>query len=161
MYKQNGTEAIINRVVNTAPEQQLTSISIFDTDCARVYAESENEVVFIPTEFKIFDDLARHQTEIKQKLLQEKDELLETLPSFHELTSLSNAKRFVESISYKTKEIDIQQKCIFTEKEQERLNQISKDLKVLLDSNPIKLMQELQRNINDITNLKKQSPTNS
>ena len=71
--QQNGKEAIINRVVNTAPEQQLTSISIFDTDCARIYAESENEVVFIPTEFKIFDDLARHQTEIKQKLLQVKD----------------------------------------------------------------------------------------
>ncbi|MGE7888987.1 AAA family ATPase [Bacillus cereus] len=152
--QQNGTEAIINRVVNTAPEQQLTSISIFDTDCARVYAESENKVVFIPTEFKIFDDLARHQTEIKQKLLQVKDKLLETLPSFHELTSPSNAKRFVESISYKTKEKDIQQNCIFTEKEQERLEQVSKDLKVLIDSNSIKLMQELQRNIHDITNLK-------
>ncbi|WP_096202059.1 AAA family ATPase [Bacillus sp. FJAT-45350] len=152
--QQNGTETIINRVVNTAPEQQLTSISIFDTDCARVYAESENEVVFIPTEFKIFDDLAQHQTGIKQRLLQLKDELLETLPSFHELTSLSKVKSFVESISYKTKEKDIQQNCNFTEKDLERLKQMTKDLKVLIDSNPVKLMQELQRNINDITNLK-------
>lgn len=152
--QQNGTENIINRVVNTAPEQQLTSISIFDTDCARVYAESENEVVFIPTEFKIFDDLARHQTAIKQGLLQLKDELLETLPSFHELTTSSKAKTFVESISYKTKEKDIQQNCIFTEKDLERHNQITKDLKILIDSNPVKLMQELQRNIEDITNLK-------
>ncbi|MBT2640063.1 AAA family ATPase [Bacillus sp. ISL-39] len=152
--QQNGTESIINRVVNTAPEQQLTSISIFDTDCARVYAESENEVVFIPTEFKIFDDLARHQTEIKQRLLQLKDELLITLPSFHELTSPSKVKTFVETISYKTKEKDIQQNCIFTEKDHERLNQITKDLKVLVDSNPVKLIQELQRNINDITDLK-------
>ncbi|MEH7181106.1 AAA family ATPase [Neobacillus vireti] len=152
--QQNGTETIINRIVNTAPEQQLTSISIFDTDCARVYAESENEVLFIPTEFKIFDDLAKHQTEIKQRLLQLKEEILETLPSFPELTSTSKAKTFVESISYKTKEKDIQQNCFFTEKDQERLNQISKDLKVLIDANPVKLIQELQRNINDISNLK-------
>lgn len=152
--QQNGTESIINRVVNTAPEQQLTSISIFDTDCARVYAESENEVVFIPTEFKIFDDLARHQTEVKQRLLQLKDELLKTFPSFHELISPSKVKTFIESISYKTKEKDIQQNCIFTEKDQERINQITKDLKVLVDSNPVKLIQEIQRNITDITNLK-------
>ncbi|MGG1814767.1 AAA family ATPase, partial [Cytobacillus firmus] len=152
--QQSGTESIINRVVNTAPEQLLTSISIFDTDCARVYAESENEVVFIPTEFKIFDDLARHQSEIKQMLLQLKDELLKTLPSFHDLTSPSKVKTFIESISYKTKEKDIQQNCTFTEKDQERLNQITKDLKVLVDSNPVKLIQEIQRNINDITNLK-------
>jgi recombinational DNA repair ATPase RecF len=151
---QNGMESIINRVVNTAPEQQLTSISIFDTDCARVYAESENEVVFIPSEFKIFDDLAKYQTEIKHRLGILKDTLLKTLPTFHELTSNSKVKTFVESISHKTKEKDIQQNCIFTGKDQERLNQISKDLKVLIDSNPIKLVQELQRNINDITNLK-------
>lgn len=152
--QQNGTETIINRTVNTAPEQQLTSVSIFDTECARVYAESENEVVFIPTEFKIFDDLARHQTEIKQRLAQLRDELLETLPTFHELSNNSKVKTFVESISSKTKEKDIQQYCNFSEKDQERLDQISKDLKVLGDSNPAKLIQEHQRNINDITNLK-------
>jgi hypothetical protein len=90
--QQKDTESIINRVVNTAPEQQLTSISIFDTDCARIYAESENEVVFIPTEFKIFDDLAIHQTELKQGLLQIKGDFLETLPSFPELLFLQRQK---------------------------------------------------------------------
>lgn len=151
---QNGTESIINRIVNTAPEQKLTSISIFDTDCARVYAESENEVVFIPTEFKIFDDLARHQTEIKQRLLQLKDDVLKTIPSFHELSSPSRVKTFIESISSKTKEKDIEKNCIFTEKDQERLDQITKDLKILVDLNPVKLIQEKQRNINDITILR-------
>ncbi|MBA9028740.1 AAA family ATPase [Peribacillus huizhouensis] len=152
--QQNGIETIINRSVNTAPEQQLTSVSIFDTDCAKVYAESENEVVFIPTEFKIFDNLATHQTEIKQSLLQLKENLMKTLPTFHELSSSSKVKMFVESISYKTEEKDIQQNCIFTKEDQVRLEQISKDLKVLINSNPLKLTQELQRNINDITNLK-------
>lgn len=152
--QQDGKEVIINRIANTAPEPQLTSISIFDTDCARVYAESENEVVFIPTEFKIFDDLATHQTEIKQTLLQLKERLFKTLPTFHELSSSSKVKTFIESITYRTSDEDIHQDCTFINEDQDRLNQISEDLKVLIGSNPLKLTQELQRNIDDITNLK-------
>lgn len=152
--QQDGTETIINRIVNTAPEQQLTSISIFDTDCARVYAESENEVLFIPTEFKIFERLASHQTEIKQRLIQVKDNLLDTLPTFQELSNSSKTQDFINSISFKTKEKDIQQNCLFTEEDQQRLNQVSKDLILLLNSNPVKLTQELQRNINDVYDLK-------
>lgn len=152
--QQDGKETIINRTVNTAPEPQLTSISIFDTDCARVYAESENEVVFIPSEFKIFDNLATHQTNIKNSLLQIKENLLNTLPSFYELSDSPKFKSFIDSITYKTKDEDIQKYCIFTEDDKNRLEQISKDLKVLEDSNPLKFYKELQRNIDDITNLK-------
>ncbi|MCM3390304.1 AAA family ATPase [Ureibacillus chungkukjangi] len=152
--QQNGSENIIKRIVNTAPESQLTSISIFDTDCARVYAQSENEVVFIPTEFKIFDVLATLQTEIRHRLLLSKEALLKTMPTFNELTSSSKVENFINSITYQTKDKDVRGNCIFTKEDQTRLEQISSDLKVLSHSNPLKVAQELQRNISDITNLK-------
>lgn len=152
--KQSEKKIIINRIANTAPEPQLTSISIFDSDCARVYSESENEVVFVPNEFKIFDDLAITQTELKQRLLILREQVVRELPNFHELSSTSKVKLFIESITYRTTDKDIQQNCIFTKEDQEKLDQISDDLKILSSSNPLKMTQEFQRNINDIKNLK-------
>lgn len=152
--EENGIGKVINRTVNTAPEQELTTISIFDTDCAKVYAESENSVVFIPTEFKIFDLLSRYQTEIQQKLSQLKDEFSTIKPKFDELFKPTKIKSFIESLSYKTKKKDIDQHCIFTELDSTRLEEISKDLSVLMSSNPLKSAQELQRNINEIIKLK-------
>lgn len=153
-FKKNGIEKVITRTVNSAPEQELTTISIFDTECAKVYAESENSVVFIPTEFKIFDLLSKYQTKIQQKLLKLKDELIASKPKFDELSKPTKLKNFIESLSYKTKKKDIDQQCSFTELDSIHLEQISKDIHILMSSNPHKAAQELQRNLIEITKLK-------
>ncbi|PFF53626.1 AAA family ATPase [Bacillus cereus] len=153
-FENNGIKKVINRTVNSAPEQELATISIFDTDCAKVYAESENSVVFIPTEFEIFDLLSKYQTNLQLKLTQLKDNLTTFKPTFNELSKPTRIKSFIESISYKTKKEDIDQQCIFTELDSARLEKISQDLSIFMRSNPLNLAQELQRNLNEIKKLK-------
>lgn len=58
--------------MNTPPNQQLSHISIYDSKCGQIYAETENKVVFIPRELQIFNLLATTQNSIKENLNIEK-----------------------------------------------------------------------------------------
>ncbi|SFD94997.1 AAA domain-containing protein, putative AbiEii toxin, Type IV TA system [Bacillus sp. OV194] len=150
---QSGDTVVIHRTVNTAPEQYLSSISIFDTECAKIYAESENEVVFIPEELKIFDQLAVYQTRLKQQLIKKKETFEQTFPTFPEFIEETNIKLFIQSLSFKTKEKDIVYQCTFNKEDQLRQIQIEKDLKILLTDDPKKILMELERNRSDVSSL--------
>ncbi|KMM36353.1 AAA family ATPase [Guptibacillus hwajinpoensis] len=146
---------VINRVPNTPPEPVLSTISTFDTDCAKVYAESENKVVFIPTELNIFDSLANHQSKLKDSLEGRKEPFLKKLPDLTHLVKDHNLKKFFESISYKTKEKEIEDYCTFTREDSVRLDQVNEDLQLVLSNDPQKAIRELERKIREVELLKK------
>jgi ABC-type dipeptide/oligopeptide/nickel transport system ATPase subunit len=156
-YITNNDESnYITRKVNTPPESLLSSISIFDSDCARIYAQGDNEVVFIPSEFKIFDFLADVQTKLRQELSLRKEQTLQTQPVFNEILDDTKIKTFLNNINVKTKDQEIHKQCTFTAEDESRLQRIEEDLRILLTENPSKIAQEIQRNTRDVAALKKE-----
>ncbi|ANC75498.1 hypothetical protein ABE65_000910 [Fictibacillus phosphorivorans] len=151
--KQDGTEAKLTRKANTSPESILSSISIFDTDCARIYAQNDNEVVFIPSEFKIFDLIATHQTRLKQELQTQKDSYVAKKPDFNAVSEQTKVRTFLNTITHKTKKNEIHTHCTFTEQDQKRFDEIESDLKMLSTENPQRKVRELERIIMDVAAL--------
>jgi len=151
----SGKQMTIERTANTSPDPLLSSISIFDTECAQIYSENENTVVFIPSELRIFDTLAHYQTRIHGLLKNKKEELNKSKPIFPELKPQSKIKMFLDSITYQTEQKEVDSSCIFSEKEQEALDQIEEDLKIILANDPGQFIKEINRNVADALKLAK------
>lgn len=143
----------IYREMNSSPDPQLGHVSIYDSKCGQVYAETENSVVFIPSELQIFNLLAKYQNILKGDLLKEKDSLIAELPKIPSFKDGTKIKKFVESISSKTTHQDINDTCYFNESDKKRLDQVHEDLAFLLQSNPEKSIKELESKINEVKNL--------
>ncbi|MEE6452669.1 AAA family ATPase [Gottfriedia acidiceleris] len=155
----NNEANVIKRVINKTPEQALSSISIFDTECSKIYVESESNVVFIPNELRIFDNLANHLSELKNRVQMNKDHLLNEKPVFQNIDETTQVKSFISSISYKTSKDDIDKNCNFTKRDEERLEKINQDLIALQSVDPSKAVQILERNIQDVTVVKQSLQT--
>ncbi|MCE7790894.1 hypothetical protein K8O68_00510 [Salipaludibacillus sp. CUR1] len=151
---ENQNVQTIHRDMNTSPDRWLSHISIYDSKCGQVYAETENSVVFIPSELQIFNSLATIQNRIKEKLTEEKESLKESKPLIPIFKEGTKVKSFVDSISRKTTYEEIEEICTFTDKDDERLEQLNEDLSMLLESNPEKHMKDLERKIKDAINLR-------
>lgn len=151
---ENGVSQTIYREVNTSPEKLTSHFSIFDSDCAKVYTEEENDVVFIPTELQIFNLLAVEQNNLREIINEEKEAMLKNTPDMTHINQETAVRRFVDSISYKTLHSDVEDLCRFSLNEQKRLKEIEEDIRVLSHSNPEKHLKELQRNISDVFTLK-------
>ncbi|MYL54038.1 hypothetical protein GLW08_11890 [Pontibacillus yanchengensis] len=139
----------IQRDMNTSPERQLSHISIYDSKCGQIYAETENSVVFIPSELQIFNSLATIQNRAKENLNAEKDSLKETEPKIPTFKEETKVKSLIDNISKNTKYEVVEDLCTFTVEDENRLEQINKDLTVLSESNPQKHLKDLDRKIKD------------
>lgn len=144
----------IYRDVNTPPEKLTSHFSIFDSECAKIYTEEENDVVFIPTELQIFNLLAVEQNRLKEIIIEEKEAMLKTIPKMSHINEETTVRKFLDSISYKTLYSDVDEVCKFFSHDQKRLTEIEEDIRVLSHSNPEKYLKELQRNIDDVSKLK-------
>lgn len=144
----------IYRDVNTPPEKLTSHFSIFDSECAKIYTEEENDVVFIPTELQIFNLLAVEQNRLKEIIIEEKEAMLKTIPNMSHINEETTVRKFLDSISYKTLYSDVDEVCKFFSHDQKRLTEIEEDIRVLSHLNPEKYLKELQRNIDDVSKLK-------
>ena len=63
-----GVTNTIARDVNAVPEPSLAQVSVFDADCADVYADGESEITYTPPSLRLFERLVTLQTRIKQRL---------------------------------------------------------------------------------------------
>ncbi|WKA55512.1 AAA family ATPase [Planococcus shixiaomingii] len=151
---EDGVSKTIYREVNTSPEKLTSHFSIFDSECAKIYTEEENDVVFIPTELQIFNLLAIEQNSLRKIITEEKEAMLQTTPDISHINQETAVRRFLDSISHKTFHSDVDEVCRFTLNEQKRLTEIEEDIRVLSHSNPEKHLKELERNISDVSILK-------
>jgi energy-coupling factor transporter ATP-binding protein EcfA2 len=67
----DGTTRQIGRDVNSAPEPDLAEVSVFDSDCAHVYADGESEITYTPSSLQLFERLVAFQAQIKKKVDEE------------------------------------------------------------------------------------------
>src|ERR1700733_2487870 len=69
------TAVAIQRDVNALPEPDLAQVSFFDSDCAAVYSDEENEVTYIPSSLRLPERLVSLQIQIKKKVDEEASRL--------------------------------------------------------------------------------------
>jgi energy-coupling factor transporter ATP-binding protein EcfA2 len=62
---------IISRSVNAPPEPDLADVSVFDSDCASVYADEETEITYTPSGLRLLERLVGFQAQLKKRIDQE------------------------------------------------------------------------------------------
>lgn len=67
----DGVASVIERDVNAPPAVELGEVSVFDTDCADVYADGESEIAYTPSSLRLFERLVAFQVQIKRRIEEE------------------------------------------------------------------------------------------
>jgi len=74
----DGATTLLTRDVNAPPERDLAEVSVFDSDCADVYADEESEITYTPSALRLLERLVSLQTQIRKRI----DDQIATLLSF-------------------------------------------------------------------------------
>ena len=113
---------------NVCPDG-LQSISIFDTASASVYVTKQNEVAFTPYGIHILSELAESLCSVvKTNLQAEQQTLVSSLPDLSSSLEFEDAEDWFKSISFETKQVDIDSWASFNENDAARLKELNKAL---------------------------------
>jgi energy-coupling factor transporter ATP-binding protein EcfA2 len=64
----DGATSVLTRDVNAPPERDLAEVSVFDSDCADVYADEESEITYTPSALRLFERLVALQAQIRKRI---------------------------------------------------------------------------------------------
>ena len=128
-----------------ASPECLSQIAVFDSQCARVYVDEANEVVYIPYGLEVFPKLATLCNELKRRLESEQP-VLELLPRpLLEIDSASSVGVLISKLSHETAETDVEKLATLSQSELERLNALTKTVARIQAEDPKTRAQSLRR----------------
>lgn len=128
IFKHGTSECFFDWEKDKKGPAELFCVNVFDSDCASVYVNDENNIAYMPLGLDVFDKLSKVCDTIKAKLVTEEENLvskLETVPWDYQGTL---AAEWYSSISRRTKKEDIQKYASFSEEETKRLDELQKVL---------------------------------
>lgn len=150
-------DGLEDRQISWSPEhgtlQQLNAIQIYDTACANVYVNEENEVAFEPWILTFFTELTEVCQKVGQVLKEEIDELEikeYNLPKEFQATSTG---LWLHKVNYKTKSDEIEKNCRWSNNDDEVLNQLKQ---LLGEANPLEKAKKLSQTAGYAKDLMKQ-----
>lgn len=108
--------------------EALKSFSVFDHECALVHLNNENMVEFVPSKLKIFDDVFKSITAVEAKLQLESEAKQQDNPTEGLFADASLVTAFIDSLSHKTTEKDIDDALKFTPADKALLTKKKKDV---------------------------------
>lgn len=125
----DGTPIEVDWVLNKESPEQLSSIAIFDSHCARAYVDNQGDFAYIPYGLDILEGLVNVCSNLRVKLQKEK---IENKPNTEQFTALSNtdtqAGRILASLSEKTNPQDVVSLATISDSEKGRLVILNKAL---------------------------------
>lgn len=133
-----------------APEQ-LSSIAIFDSHCARAYVDNHGDFAYVPYGIDILEGLVNVCTKLREMATKEQ---ADNKPSTELFVTLSKTQtqvgRLLTSLSAKIKPHDVETLATLTESEQERLVTLNN---ALAETDPKQKAQLLKIRATRFTNL--------
>lgn len=123
-----GTTAELERKAAEPPIPMLTSVSVLDTACAKIYADKGNDIAYIPTALTLFNGLAEAQDRISTAIDQRISRVEFDLPKFPEIPSATEAGQFIAGLGSTTRPEEIERQLQVTEEQRIRLAQLEEML---------------------------------
>lgn len=123
-FKHGTSECLLDWGKEGKGATELVCVNVFDSGCASIYVNDENEIAYMPLGLDIFDKLSKACDTIKAELVSEKENLisrLETVPSDYQGTIASH---WYTSINRNTKKEDIEKNASLSEEETKRLDEL-------------------------------------
>lgn len=126
---------------------ELKAIEIYDSDCAQVYVNSENEITYEPWILSLFTRLTECCSRVSQELQHEIDQNVSKKPTLPEEFKTTQAGIWYSKLTCKTSNKDVEKRCLWND---ELENELSGLRKRLAESNPsekAKLLRKKKSNI--------------
>lgn len=128
----NITTELTTKDIDWTPElgvqDELRNVELFDSDCANVYVNDENEVAYEPWILSLFSQLTDVCDKVGQAIKEEATKQVSKKPKLPESYVTTVAGIWYEKLIYKTKDTDIKMKCIWPDELERELIEIKKRL---------------------------------
>lgn len=151
--EEGGATKVLERVANTGPSPELSSISVFDSGCATVYTDKANKLAYVPATLSLFNRLAEYQDELKIRIDKLIEEALSGMPAFTEIAATTEVRRVLDGITGRTSPKSIENLAKFSENDQARLDTLKQDLMLAAASDSTKTVDDLRRKSQGIKKL--------
>lgn len=128
----------------------LSTMSVFDGHCARVYLDDESDIAFQPYGLHLLEDLGAVCVKVKQRILGEAGALDIDASAFNDLKGPTTVGVMVAGLSAKTDAAFVDKLATLTEEERKRLCDLDAILK---EGNPLDKAKILRARATRITRL--------
>ena len=145
--------SVINYTLGQTHEA-LKSFAVFDHECALIHLNSENKVEFVPSKIKIFDEVFKSIINIEAKLQADIEAKQQDDPAEGIFTGTSAVTDFLNSLSYKTTDTQIDDALKFTSADKTLLSDKKKLVAKKLKQDVTKQKKELTDECNDLNTYK-------
>lgn len=133
---------------------ELRSVEIYDSDCANVYVNDENEVAYEPWILSLFSQLTDVCDKVGQAIKEEVDKQVSKKPKIPKSYITTVAGIWYENLTYKIKDTDIKMKCIWSDEFEQELIEIKKRLSEANPADKAKKLRKIKASAEDFnTNL--------
>jgi len=145
----NITTEITTKDVEWTPElgvlDELRAVELFDSDCANMYVNNENEVTYEPWILALFSQLTDVCDKVGKAIKEEVSKQVSKKPKLPESCVTTAAGIWYEKLTDKTKDADINMMCIWPEELEKELIEIKKRLS---EANPAEKAKKLRKTKN-------------
>lgn len=128
-YSINGVAREVDWVANSDPIDELRSVDIFDADTATAYLTEEKAVTYTPPSVALFEELARVCNRIRERLQNEQDSLVSSLPRLPTDYVATPAGSAYRGLTADLDEAAIKPLVQWEQKDEEALEQLGERLK--------------------------------
>lgn len=125
-----------------ASDARLVSVTFFDSKCARVIVDDNNEATYIPYGCEVFDSLVGLVKYVRTRLQTERPSPID--PTSADIVAGSDSHVFVKNLNRNTKPADIDSAVKWTKKDEEELTQLIARIAQSGTANLLKKAQRLE-----------------
>lgn len=141
--EQNGSTKIIDWQRDSTSDELLSSISVFDSRCARSYLTAEQDVAYLPYGLDIVENMARDVIpELESRLSAEISAIDTNIYVFNHLTGETKVGALISKLSVRTNPKTIEALATLSAEEEKRIEALSK---ALAEADPMTKSAELKR----------------
>ena len=127
-------------------ESNLSNICVFDSKCARVIVDENNEATYLPYGTHVFEELVSLYKELRARLESEKPKLAKL--AYPDIPDLTKAGKFLSELSHETENEAIEKIAVWADEDEQKLSKLRKQIAEIEINTPEKQAQRL-RNLAD------------
>ena len=151
IIEQNGTNHKLKWEQDCVPDELLSSISVFDSKCARSYLTAEQDVAYLPYGLDIVENMARVVVpELERRLSDEITAIDINTSAFNHLVGETKVGELITKLNAKTNPKAVEKLGTLSDEEEQRIADLGK---ALLETDPMAKAADLKRFVSRLKTL--------